>query len=621
MRFGLAVFLIPLSCAGQSPTAIIHKLAVDSAGGVYALQGSTITKINQWTTTVPFPAANMQLMGNLVVVGAGAVASIDPTSGKILNSSSFTVPLGVTPNSIAITAAGNIILSGASAGASATPGALNIQGEQAFLMKLDPNGKVLWSASGIGGAVTVDNAENIYVAGNAVLAQFPTTAGAFQKTATFSVCGSSGGLISFIFPCAQQYIAKVSPDGTKLLFSTYLTGKLGAYPSDIALGPDGSIYTSGLVQATDYPVTSGALLGSNPAQFVNTLCSCIIPVIGYAFSGFVSRMSADGSTLIASTYLGGSQADSASAIAVAKDGSMTVAGSSQSPDFPGLPAQLDYCRPGNSLLGTKQRNFLAQMSADGSKISGSQLIGGTNAGAGISCVTNAGNGFFADTVSPGELITINGLGVGPATSVVTDLANPQTPLGGVSVTFDGIPATLTAAGGTIVTAAVPFAIAGQQQTTMTVLHNGQPFDSRVLGVTAMSPGIFVFPPNGKTCNANPPVYFGSFTGGSPTPAPLILNADGSINACDNPAGSASVITLFMNGLGSGTPQVKVDLGSVLAVNEIGNQAAVAAVSIQIPAIDPAGPGQGTTAIYLHLTAGTQVLGDYQTNRGIPLYVK
>lgn len=621
MRLGLAVLLISLSCAGQSPSVTIQKLAVDSTGAVYALQGSTITKINQWTTTIPFPAANMQMMGSLVLVGAGSVASIDPTTGKILGSSSFTVPTGVTPSSIAITAAGNIVLSGVGGGPAATAGALNVPGEQAFLMKLDPTGKVLWSATGIGGAVTVDSMENIYVAGNAVLARFPTTAGAFQKAATFSVCGSTGGLIPFIFPCSQQYIAKVSPDGASLLFSTYLTGKLGAYASDIALGADESIYTTGLVQATDYPVTSGALLGSNPAQFVNTLCSCIIPITGYAFSGFVSRMSADGSTLLASTYLGGSQADSASAIAVARDGSMTVAGSAQSPDFPGLPAQLDYCRPGNSLLGTKQRNFLAQISADGSTLSGSRLAGGTNAGPGIACVTNAANGFFADTVSPGELITINGFGVGPSTSVVADIANPQTPLGGVSVTFDGIPAMLTAAGGTIVTAAVPFAIAGQKQTTMTVLHNGQPFDSRVLDVAAMSPGIFVFPPNEKTCNANPPVNFGVFTGASPTPAPLILNADGSINACDNPAGSASVITLFMNGLGSGTPQVKVDLGTVLAVNEIGNQAAVDAVSIQIPAIDPARLGQGTTAIYLHLTAGTQVLGDYQINRGIPLYVK
>lgn len=615
MRCAVVLCFLPF-CDAQTlqPGALISRLAVDSIGNIYAAQGSSITKLNQWTATLPFQVQALNVTANLIAAGPGGMAQIDTRTGKILASSTFPVPAGTTPQSIAITPAGNIVISGVVSNTPATSGALNIPAEQGFLMKLDPTGKLLWSATGIGGAVAVDSGENIYVAGNGFSGKFPTTANAFQQTASNNPCQTTGGLLPFGFPCAQQYIAKVSPDGSSLLFSTYLTGALGAYPVDIALGPDGSIYTAGSVQATDYPVTSGALIGAYPAQFVDTLCSCLIPIIGYSSSGFLSRLSADGSQLLYSTYLGGSQSDRASAIAVGKDGSTVVAGVAFSPDFPRLPQQLDNCKPDNSLLSTKARDFLMQISADGSTIGSAQLIGATNTGAGITCITDAADTSFADTVSPGELITINGFGVGPAVSEVPGLGNPAMQIGGVSVMFDGIPALLTAAGGTIVTAAVPFAIAGQQQTTLTLLQNGQPFDSRTLNIAATTPSMFVLPPNGKTCNALPQVQYGSFTGGSPAPAPLILNADGTINACDNPAALGSAVTFFMNGLGVGPPQLTVGAESVIAT-PYASAMAVAAVSFLLPATYP------NPFLYFVVRDGSVAVEDYQPNYGIPVYVK
>jgi uncharacterized protein (TIGR03437 family) len=607
----IPALLVFSCCAGQSlqPGLLIDKLAVDSSGGIYAAQGSAITKLNQWTATVPFPVQALNVNASLVAAGPGGIVQIDPASGRILSSSSFPIPAGTIPQSIAITPAGNIVLSGIVSSAAATAGALNIPGQQAFLMKLDPTGKLLWSAIGIGGAAAADSGENIYVAGNGDLGKFPTTANAFQTTASFNLCEFGGGILAPAFPCAQQYIAKVSPDGSTLLFSTYLSGALGAYAADIALGPDGSIYSTGIVQAPDYPVTTGALIQTYPAKFVNTLCSCIVPIIGYSSSGFLSRLSADGTQLLYSTFLGGSQSDHASAITVAKDGSMVVAGVAISPDFPGLPQQIDTCKPGNSLLSTKQRDFLMQISADGSKIVSAELIGGTNAGQGIACITDAADTSFADTVSPGELITINGFGVGPALAEVPGIGNPAMQIGGVTVMFDGIPALLTAAGGTIVTAAVPFAIAGQQ-TTMTLLQNGQLFDSRMLNVTAATPSIFVLPPNGKTCNLPPHVQYGALTGGSPTPAPLILNADGTINACDNPAASASVLTLFLNGLGVGTPQLTVAGGELTVIGDaISGLTSVSAVSVQLPS-------GISSPFYFSFSEGST-----QARDTIPVYVK
>lgn len=613
MRYGITLLLLPL-CAAQtlSPTSPISKLAIDASGNIYAAQGAAITKLNQWTSALPFPVLTMNAGTNLVAAGAGSIAILDPGTGNVLSSGPLPVPGGAVPLFMAVTPSGNIVLSGYTVGAAATPGAIAIPppNQEAFLMKLDPQGNLLWIATGIGGPVTADSRENIYVAGSDDNGPFPTTAGALQPSGSISICATTGGLIGFGFPCPQQYVAKVSPDGSTLLFATYLTGQLGAFARDIALGPDGSIYTAGSVQATDYPVTSNALIPVFPAQFVDTLCSCIIPVVGYASSGFLSRLSPDGSTLLYSTFLGGSQVDSVSSIAVGPDGSVTLAGTAGSPDFPGLPQQLANCQPGNSMLISKQRDFLMRISADGSTINSARLIGGTDPG--IACITDAADGSFADTVSPGELITINGFGVGPDASDAPGIGNPGMQIGGVSVTFDGIPSSLTAAGGAIVTAAVPFAVAGRQQTTLTLLHDGQPFDSRTLTLAPAKPSMFVVPPNGKTCNAGPQVL-GSFVGGSPTPAPLILNADGTINACDNPAAFGSTVTLFMNGLGAGPPRLMVG-NETVSPNPLGSQTAVSAVSFQLPA-------GGANPLFLFIEDGTSIVPDYQPGYGIPVYAK
>jgi uncharacterized protein (TIGR03437 family) len=638
-------------CLGQtpqlSPSSPITKMTLDASGNVYVAQGTSISKLNpamtsvQWTTELPFAVLTMNLTtsGTIATAGLlsldGLVVQIDPVSGNILSGTLFTIPAGMTTQAIAITAAGNIVLSGVSP-MPASQGAINIpvlsaslsQIGSLALMKLDPAGHLLWTAQGIGGpVVTTDSAENIYVAGATFyLSNFPTTANAFQRTATDEACQDSMGSAASILQCPDQWVAKVSADGTRILFGTYLTGLLGAYPYDIALGADGSVYTVGTVQATDYPVTPGAIVQTNPAKFVNALD--VNRRKDYPYSGFLSRLSPDGSSLLYSTYLGGSQWDYARTVAVGNDGRIVVGGVAVSPDFPGLPPQLDDCRPGSSLLMTKQRDFLLQISADGSQINSGQLIGGTNPGPGISCIVDAADTSFADAVSQGELITINGFGVGPEASTVASIASPAMQLGGVSVMFDGFPALLTAAGGTIVTAIVPIGIGAQQFTTLTLLHDGQPFDSRQLSLAGTS-SMFVLPPNPKACDAPPAWEDGSFIGGSPTPVPMILNSDGTLNACDNPASLGSVITLFTNGASPSGYQLSV-FGSVIiyelpiplslvSVTPVGSvYTDVAAVRIQLPATS-------ANPIYLEVAPQGKPLTDYmansETNGGIPVYVK
>src|SRR5580698_6216552 len=105
MRYAPALIFLSL-CAAQSlsPSIAISKLAVDSSGNIYVAQGATITRLNQWTVTVSFNVLGLK------VAGSGALASLDPGSGKILSSSSFTIQN--TPQFMTVTPAGNIVLSG-----------------------------------------------------------------------------------------------------------------------------------------------------------------------------------------------------------------------------------------------------------------------------------------------------------------------------------------------------------------------------------------------------------------------------------------------------------------------------------------------------------------------------
>jgi hypothetical protein len=89
------------------------------------------------------------------------------------------------------------------------------------------------------------------------------------------------------------------------------------------------------------------------------------------------------------------------------------------------------------------------------RLSARSCLPGRHPNPGIACITDAGDGSFADTVSPGQLITFNGIGAGPAKAGMPGIGNPAAQIAKCGVMFDGIPALLTAAGGTIVLWAFP----------------------------------------------------------------------------------------------------------------------------------------------------------------------
>jgi hypothetical protein len=93
----------------------------------------------------------------------------------------------------------------------------------------------------------------------------------------------------------------------------------------VAVGTDGAATVVGNTGSTDFSVTPGAFDTSHNG----------------GYDAFVTRLSPDGSALLYSTFLGGTDIDQANAVAIGADGAATVAGNTESADFPATTGAFD----------------------------------------------------------------------------------------------------------------------------------------------------------------------------------------------------------------------------------------------------------------------------------------
>jgi len=131
------------------------------------------------------------------------------------------------------------------------------------------------------------------------------------------------------------------------------------------------------------------------------------------------------------------------------------------------------------------------------------------------------------------LVTIFGSGLGPTTPV-TATDSSTTSLGGVTVTFGSLPATLLYVSANQINLAVPLVPEGPALTTMQVTVNGVPSQPLAFPVVSANPTLFAVP--------------GSYNTTVQEFEALAINADGSVNSAANPAQLGSAISVFVNGL-------------------------------------------------------------------------
>jgi hypothetical protein len=192
----------------------------------------------------------------------------------------------------------------------------------AFVSKLDPSGSALVYSTHLGGkaddeamAIAVDASGSAYVTGHTESIDFPTTAHAFS---TSCVAVAVAIPIGDICSGGDAFVAKLSPDGSALVYSTYVNARRFEVGRGIAVDAVGNAYVTGITGSSDLPVT-------------NALQSTFG---GADFDAFLLRVNPDGSALTYASYLGGSGNDQGYGVAVDAVGHAFVTGTTASRDFP-----------------------------------------------------------------------------------------------------------------------------------------------------------------------------------------------------------------------------------------------------------------------------------------------
>jgi len=248
-------------------------------------------------------------------------------------------------------------------------------GQDGFVTKLNPDGSDLVYSTFLGGSdddvvfgLVLDNQERALVTGQTLSGNFPTTQDGFDE--------SHGGM-------SDAFLARVSMDGSELNYSTFLGAGDEDVGTGIAIGPNQEAYVCGFTSSGNFPTTQGAFnrsldgvadafiarfledgsdlvyatflggdfderaLGiavnaageafvtgyTDSSDFPNTS-----PAIDRSYSkfldAFLSRLSADGSSLLYSTFLGSTGDDVGFAVALWEPATVYVTGETGSKGFP-----------------------------------------------------------------------------------------------------------------------------------------------------------------------------------------------------------------------------------------------------------------------------------------------
>lgn len=157
-----------------------------------------------------------------------------------------------------------------------------------------------------------------------------------------------GGTNSVDFPVKNAYrnaiagkydawIAKIAPSGDELVFSTYLGGEADDFAYAVAIDKEKNVFVTGQTQSWNFPVVNRYQLSP----------------FGGLSDAFITKLNSDGNAIVYSNFIGGSAYDAGSAIAVDENGYACILGQTESPNFPVIKPYQDKLKGSFDAFVTK----------------------------------------------------------------------------------------------------------------------------------------------------------------------------------------------------------------------------------------------------------------------------
>ena len=310
-----------------------QAIAVDSSSNVY---------VGGATYSTDFPLVNpfhnkldtSQVCGNSICPD-GFITKLSPAGNSLIYSSYLGGSGYDSVTAIAVDGAGSAYLGGITSSVNFPAGGFQktLNGtSDAFLSVVKPDGSGLNYSTYLGGesddycfSIALDNSGNVYMAGETFSLRFPfISGGALQSTSPYPVAGANSGFVAKIHPTAAGTAADV-------VYASYLGGAGGTTAVyGVSTDATGKIYATGATNSSAFPVSASAY----QAAFAGQVADNTFQVAGDAFITVLDPTAQGSAQLVYSTYLGGSFDEEGRAIAVDSTGRITIAGSTDSCDFP-----------------------------------------------------------------------------------------------------------------------------------------------------------------------------------------------------------------------------------------------------------------------------------------------
>jgi hypothetical protein len=329
---------------GGSKGDYAHGIAVDEKGFVYICGG---------TESSDFPIVKKPNGKNNDDTYDGIITKLNPTGTDII----FTTFLGgndlESADNIALDNDGNIYVSGStnSKDFPTSVGAMQekLMGErEIFITKLNNSGINILFSTFLGGSETdtegslaIDKDGNSYISGYTGSKDFPVSIGVLQNKLKGEY---------------DMFVSKINPTGTGLVFSTFFGGSEyeGVFENGMAIDRDGNVYICGDTDSKNFPVTPGTIQKD----------------LNGRIDSFVAKINSEGTSILYSTYLGGSEHETAAAVTVDLLGNTYICGRTDSPDFPVTKDSIQ-----KEYIGSNDA-FVTKINPDGTSILYSSYLGG-----------------------------------------------------------------------------------------------------------------------------------------------------------------------------------------------------------------------------------------------------